>query len=67
MARANTRKLEFAVRNALGGVRSRLFLEIIIESLVLSALGGLLGVILGYAGVRAIRQLIPEHLGRAYD
>ncbi|HEY6986817.1 MAG TPA: ABC transporter permease [Bryobacteraceae bacterium] len=63
MGRANARQFEFAVRNAFGAVRSRLFAQVMIESLVLSSSGGLLGVIFGYAGVRAIRQLIPESAG----
>lgn len=63
MGRANARRFEFAVRNAFGAVRSRIFTQVMIESLVLSSSGGLLGVIFGYAGVRAIRQLIPESVG----
>ena len=63
MARANARQFEFAVRNVFGAIRSHIFTQVMIESFVLSSSGGLIGVIFGYAGVRAIRQLIPESVG----
>ena len=44
MARAHARQFEFALRNTFGAVRSRLFAQVMIESLVLSSSGGLLGV-----------------------
>lgn len=43
LARAVTRRFEFAVRSALGATRARLFAQIMTESLVLGSLGGLVG------------------------
>lgn len=43
LARTVTRQFEFAVRSALGATRGRLFRQIMTESLVLGALGGLVG------------------------
>lgn len=63
MARANAREFEFALRNTLGAVRSRLFVQVVIESLVLAISGGLLGAVFGYVGVKAIMHLIPESVG----
>jgi putative ABC transport system permease protein len=48
MARGLARRGEFAVRAALGASRGRLVRQLIIESLVLSALGGLAGLILAH-------------------
>jgi macrolide transport system ATP-binding/permease protein len=46
LVRANGRKTEIAVRLCLGASRGRLFQQLIIESLLISLMGGLLGLIL---------------------
>jgi predicted permease len=51
IARGATRRRETAIRTALGGSRLRLMRSQILESTVLSAAGGLVGVALAYAGL----------------
>jgi predicted permease len=51
MARAVARRKEQAIRTALGGGRLRLLRERLMESLLLSAAGGALGLVLAYAAL----------------
>jgi predicted permease len=63
VARAATRRRELAVRTALGGTRLRLVRAQILESLLLSAAGGIAGVGLAAAGLRwlvSVRSDIPR-------
>jgi putative ABC transport system permease protein len=60
--RADARRRETAVRSALGGGRARLTRQLLIESLVLAAVGGALGVALSYIGQAAILELRPSQL-----
>ncbi len=54
LARGLGRRVEFAVRTALGAPRARLLTESLMESVVLSAAGGLAGLAVAYAGARAM-------------
>jgi putative ABC transport system permease protein len=64
LARGTERRAEFAVRAALGASRRRVLRQLVTESLLLCLLGGLCGVGVAYAGVRALIALSPSGLPR---
>jgi ABC-type antimicrobial peptide transport system permease subunit len=64
LARATRRAREFAIRAALGAARTRLVREMLAEVLILSGVGGLLGLIAGYLGVRELLAISPVDIPR---
>jgi predicted permease len=59
LSRAAARQKEFAIRIALGSSRRRLVRQLVTEALVLSVLGGGLGLVFAYWTTRALLRVIP--------
>jgi putative ABC transport system permease protein len=60
LARAATRQKEMAVRTALGATRGRLIRQLLVESVVLSILGGVAGLLGAVAAVRVLTRSLPD-------
>jgi predicted permease len=58
LARASVRTREVAVRTALGAGRRRVIRQLLTEVLVLASVGGLMGFLLGHAGIQWFKAVI---------
>jgi len=65
LARAAVRQKEIALRLALGADRARLTKQLLVESVMLSLLGGVVGLGFAYAGLRVLTRFIPPEITRA--
>ena len=54
LARNSARRQEFSIRAVLGAGRLRLARQLLVECLILSVIGGGLGILLAYAGIRGV-------------
>jgi putative ABC transport system permease protein len=64
LARGSARATEIAIRSALGASRLRLVRQLLTESLCLSLVGAVLGVVLASWGIDALLSLAPTNIPR---
>ncbi len=57
LARAASRRKEMAIRSALGASRGRLVRQMLVESLILSCAGAVVGLGIAYGGIRALGSI----------
>jgi predicted permease len=67
LARAAGRQREVAIRAAIGAGRAQIVRQLLIESVLLAAIGGAVGVVAGVWGARVLLALSPGDLPRAED
>ncbi len=64
LSRATVRQKEIAMRAALGAGRSRVVLQLLTENVLLSLLGGVVGLVLAAGCLFAVRQMHPGNIPR---
>ena len=64
LVRADARSQELAVRAALGAGRGRIARGLLVEGLVIGAVGGAIGLMVAYGGLKVLVELGPSNLPR---
>ncbi len=67
LARAAGRQREVAIRAAIGAGRAQIVRQLLVESVLLATVGGILGVVFGVWGARALVALSPGNLPRVEE
>jgi putative ABC transport system permease protein len=62
LARAAARRREMSVRSALGASRGRLIGQALVESVSLSFVGGIAGLVMGWVLLKALPAVMPERM-----
>jgi putative ABC transport system permease protein len=67
LARGAMRQKEIAIRTAIGAGRGRLVRQMLTESLLLSACGGVAGLLLAVVGVKGLVAFAPDNLAQVKE
>ena len=67
LARGTIRQREMSIRTALGAARIRMIRQLLTESVVLSAFGGILGLALAFTAVRVLIAIHPATIPNVND
>ncbi len=66
VVRASDRRRELTIRAAIGGSRFRLIGHLLFESGLLSVVGGVTGILVGFAGIQLIKWAAPPDMARVF-